>query len=168
MLLALSNKYGGTIMLYKLYQAYKRTKEENAMEEKEVLILNYGGFGANHLHKPMHIVIEEIDEECREEVNNNDSIDNDIEYGYVVTKIEHQDIMNEQASLEILNKAKVLMEVKVEWIDNEDGSYSTLTLLSKCGDLIADVIIPNQEFTFKLDTKGTYSNCINKKLSASA
>jgi len=62
MLLAPSNKYGGAIMLYKLYQAYKITKEENVIEEKEVLILNYGGFGANLLHKPMHIVIEEIDD----------------------------------------------------------------------------------------------------------
>ncbi|MEM4992485.1 hypothetical protein WKH56_08090 [Priestia sp. SB1] len=155
-------------MLYKLYQAYKRTKEENVIEEKEVLILNYGGFGANHLHKPMHIVIEEIDDEYKEEVNNDDSMDNDIEYGYVVTKIEHHSIMNEQLDLEILNKAKALMEVKVEWIDNEDGSYSILTLLSKYGDIIADVIIPNHEFTFKLDTEGSYNNCKNKKLSASA
>ncbi|MGF9891278.1 hypothetical protein ABEX78_21700 [Priestia megaterium] len=155
-------------MLYKLYQAYKRNEEENVNEDKEVLILNYGGFGANHLLKPMHIVIEEMDEQYKEEVNNDDSIDNDIDYGYVVTKIEHHSNEDEQASLEILNTAKVLMEVKVEWIDNEDGSYSTLTLLSKCGDVIADVIIPNQEFTFKLDTRGNYNNCINKKLSASA
>ncbi|NGY88606.1 hypothetical protein F6Y05_37050 [Bacillus megaterium] len=76
-------------MLYKLYQAYKITKEENVIEEKEVLILNYGGFGANLLHKPMHIVIEEIDDECKEEFNNDDIFDNNIDYGYVVTKIEH-------------------------------------------------------------------------------
>ncbi|MDU9694100.1 hypothetical protein O0Q50_23230 [Priestia aryabhattai] len=155
-------------MLYKLYQAYKITKEENVIEEKEVLILNYGGFGANLLHKPMHIVIEEIDDECKEEFNNDDIFDNNIDYGYVVTKIEHHRNTDQQLSLEILNTAKVLMEVKVEWIDNEDGSYSTLTLLSKYGDVIADVIIPNQEFIFKLDTEGSYNNCIDKKLSASA